>query len=114
LTVIVKVVPIVINHANPSYVTILSHINPVLGKDFEINNETTADGMQRRGKHASTTTELLLETVFTIRSVQRGYKEEKIQSVESQPVKRRLGSWCEMAASLGVTQLRAEFCTGGT
>jgi hypothetical protein len=32
---------------------------------------------QRFGKHASTTTELLLETVFSIRSMQNGYKEEK-------------------------------------
>jgi hypothetical protein len=29
------------------------------------------------GKHASTTTGLLLETVFSIRSVQSGYKDEK-------------------------------------
>jgi hypothetical protein len=28
------------------------------------------------GKHASSTIELLLETVFSIRSVQSGYKEE--------------------------------------
>jgi hypothetical protein len=52
------------------------------------------------------------------------------QLVESQPVKRRLGGWCEMAASPGVSQLtenlvessesavgscrlRVEFCTGG-
>jgi hypothetical protein len=27
------------------------------------------------------------------------------QLVESQPVKRRLGGWCEMAVSLGVSQL---------
>jgi hypothetical protein len=31
---------------------------------------------QRIGKHASTTIELLLETVVSIRSVQSGYKEE--------------------------------------
>jgi hypothetical protein len=31
---------------------------------------------QRIGKHASTIIELLLETVFPIRSVQNGYKEE--------------------------------------
>jgi hypothetical protein len=35
------------------------------------------------------------------------------QLFESQPVKRRLGGWCEMAASLGVSQLRVEFCMGG-
>jgi hypothetical protein len=32
--------------------------------------------MQRRGKHTSTTIELLLETVFSIRSVQRSYKKD--------------------------------------
>jgi hypothetical protein len=29
-------------------------------------------------------------------------------SVESQPAKRRLGGWCEMAASLGVVQLSVD------
>jgi hypothetical protein len=43
----------------------------LLGKDFETNNVA----MQRRGKHASTI-ELLLETVFYARSVQRSYLEE--------------------------------------
>jgi hypothetical protein len=52
------------------------HIDPLLGKDLEANNNTTATAMQCRGKHASTTTELLLETVFSARSVQRGYKED--------------------------------------
>jgi hypothetical protein len=98
---------------------------------------------QRVGKHVSIKTELLLEAVFSIRSVKSGYKEENCcnqfslglavhlssareaekrwrytrscqLSVESQPVKRRLGIWYEMAASLGVScQLRIEFCTGG-
>jgi hypothetical protein len=31
---------------------------------------------QQIGKHAPTTIELLLETVFSIRSMQSGYKEE--------------------------------------
>jgi hypothetical protein len=44
--------------------------DPLLGKDLE-TNETTAVTMQRRGKHAPTI-ELLLETVFYTRSVQRG------------------------------------------
>jgi hypothetical protein len=39
------------------------------------NNDTTAVTMQRRGKHASITIELLLKTVFSTPSVQRGYKE---------------------------------------
>jgi hypothetical protein len=32
--------------------------------------------MQRRDKHASATIELLLETVFSTRSMQRNYREE--------------------------------------
>jgi hypothetical protein len=44
-------------------VYILWGIDPLLGKDLE-TNETTTVVMQRRGKHATTTTELLLETVL--------------------------------------------------
>jgi hypothetical protein len=55
---------------------ILWRIDPLLGKDLETNNETTGFATQRRGKHVSTTIELLLETVLSTRSVQRGYKEE--------------------------------------
>jgi hypothetical protein len=42
------------------------------------NNETTATARQRHGKHASTKTDLLLETVFLFStgSVERGYKED--------------------------------------
>jgi hypothetical protein len=36
----------------------------------------TAVAMQEIGKQASTTTELLLEAVFSIRPVQSGYKKE--------------------------------------
>jgi hypothetical protein len=39
-------------------------IEPLLGKDIEANNETTAPATQRRGKHASTMIKLLLETVL--------------------------------------------------
>jgi hypothetical protein len=42
----------------------------------------TAVDMQRRGKHASVTIELLLETVFSIRSVQ--YLNKTIPIVGSQ------------------------------
>jgi hypothetical protein len=34
-------------------------------------------------------------------------------SVENRAVKERLGGWCEIAASLGASQLRVEFYTGG-
>jgi hypothetical protein len=45
------------------YIYILWRIGPLLGKDLE-TNETTAVSMQQRGKHASTTIELLLEKVL--------------------------------------------------
>jgi hypothetical protein len=45
--------------------------------------------------------------VFSTWSVPTGHKREEVQSlVESQSVKRRLVGWCDMAASLGVSQLR--------
>jgi riboflavin synthase len=47
-------------------------MDPLLGRDLETNKETTAVAMQRRRKHASATIKLLLETVFSTRSVQRG------------------------------------------
>jgi hypothetical protein len=55
---------------------ILWPIDLLLGKILEINNEKSAVAMQWCGKHASTIIELLLETVFSTRSVQRGYKED--------------------------------------
>jgi hypothetical protein len=39
-------------------------IDPLLGKNLETNNETTAVAMQQRDKHACTTRQLLLETVY--------------------------------------------------
>jgi hypothetical protein len=41
-------------------VEILWRMDPFLGKDLETSNKTTAVAMQRRGKHTSTTVELLL------------------------------------------------------
>jgi hypothetical protein len=71
---------------------------------------------QRIGKHipaasnTNTTIELLLEMAFSTQSVQSGYKEDNSGdpvrcqlSRKSQPLKRRLGGCCEMAASLGVS-----------
>jgi hypothetical protein len=43
-------------------VIILWHIDLLLGKDLKTNNKTTAIAMQQCSKHASTTTELRLET----------------------------------------------------
>jgi hypothetical protein len=58
--------------------SILWCIEPLLGKDLETNNETTTVAMQWHDKHASTTIELLLETVFSTRSVQRGCKGKQL------------------------------------
>jgi hypothetical protein len=54
---------------------LLWRIDPLVGKDLETDNDTTAASMQRRGKYASVTMEFLLEKVFSNPSVQRGYKE---------------------------------------
>jgi hypothetical protein len=56
--------------------TILWRIDPLLGKGLETNNETAAVAMQRHGKHASTTRELPLNTVFAAWSVSKSYLEE--------------------------------------
>jgi hypothetical protein len=45
---------------------ILWHIDPLVGKDLKTNNETTVIATERHSKRASTTTELLLETVFSL------------------------------------------------
>jgi hypothetical protein len=55
---------------------ILWCIEPLLGKDLE-TNETTAVAIKWCGKHASTTIELLLETVFSTQSLKRGFKEDR-------------------------------------
>jgi hypothetical protein len=55
---------------------ILWRIDPLLGKDLEINNDTTSVAMQRRSEDACTTIELLLEIVFTAWSVPRSCLEE--------------------------------------
>jgi hypothetical protein len=52
------------------------HIDPLICKDLERNNETKAVAMQWRGKHASTIIELMLETVFSMWSVLRSYLED--------------------------------------
>jgi hypothetical protein len=54
----------------------LWYIDPLLGKDLETNNETTAVAMHWCHKHASTTIELLLETVFSTFSMPRSYLED--------------------------------------
>jgi hypothetical protein len=73
---------------------ILWRIDGLLGKDLETKKETTAVAMQRRGKHVSTTIVLLLETVFSTRSVQRSYLDD---------------NWGGPVSS----RMRVQFCTGG-
>jgi hypothetical protein len=64
--------------------------------------------------NADTIVALLLEKMFSIRSVRSVYKEDiwgDIRcwlSVECPAVKRRLGTWCDMVASLGLSQLSVE------
>jgi hypothetical protein len=53
------------------------------------------------------TIEELLGTVLSTRTVQRGYimrTPAELQSAESRAMKSRLGGWCEMGTSLGVSQ----------
>jgi hypothetical protein len=113
------------------------HIDPLLGKDLETHNEIKAVAIQQHGKHASTPMELLLEMVlcnlllgscsnwtttvemgvFSMWSVPRSWGNPFQLSVESQPVKRSLGRWCEIATSLGPSHLRigswVELCEEG-
>jgi hypothetical protein len=63
---------------------------------------------QRIGKRASTTIELLLETVYSTRSVQSGYKEENWGNQFIWSLQGRL----RRAGGIVSCQLRAEFCTG--
>jgi hypothetical protein len=55
---------------------VLWRMDLLLSKDLETDNNTTAVAMQQRGKHTSITIELLLETMFYTRSVQKAYTEE--------------------------------------
>jgi hypothetical protein len=61
---------------------ILQRVEPSLCNDHEISNYTRAVSRQRLGKHipAATDThatiEVLLETVFSSLTAQRGYKED--------------------------------------
>jgi hypothetical protein len=48
---------------------LVRRIDPLPGKDLETNNEAIAVAMQQIGKHVSKIIWLLLETVFSIRSL---------------------------------------------
>jgi hypothetical protein len=41
-------------------------------------------------------------------SMPRCYKQDKLGAAVSQSAKRRLGGWCEMASSLGGSQLKQQ------
>jgi hypothetical protein len=60
----------------------LWRIGPLLGRDLEAYNGTAAVAVQKRGKHASTTTELLLVNTFPLqrgnRSVVYAVRAEKL------------------------------------
>jgi hypothetical protein len=112
---------------------ILWCIDPLLGKDLETDNETTAIAMQQHGQHTSTTIELLLEMVlcmldscniwattvemgvFSIWSVPRSYLEDSWGDSVSWK------SACEEKTSRlvwnghqpGSCHLRVGFCMGG-
>jgi hypothetical protein len=47
--------------------------------------------------------------MFSVRSVPRCYKWDKLGAVVSQSVKRRVENWCEMAVSLGVSWSNESF-----
>jgi hypothetical protein len=53
-------------------------VDLLLSKHLETNSKTVAIAMQQHGKHTSKTIELLLQTVFSARSVQSGYKEDNL------------------------------------
>jgi hypothetical protein len=73
------------------YIYILWRLDPVIDKDLETHNDRTAVAMQQRCKHASTTIELLLGTVFSSRSVPRNYLDENWGNpVETRVLHRRL------------------------
>jgi hypothetical protein len=113
---------------------LLWRIDPLLCKDLEQNSETAVVAMQRSVKHAYTITELLMENVLCnplLGSCNSWTTEWKrvccicdscrevilkttgvSQLVESKPVKRRLGGWYEMAASLGKFS-SVQLCTEG-
>jgi hypothetical protein len=71
-----------------------SVLDPFLGKDLETNNETTAVDIERCGNYTSTTMELLLEVVFSTRSVRWSHLKDN----RGDPVS---------------NQLRVEFFVGG-
>jgi hypothetical protein len=82
-------------HITLYYFDILWRIHPLLGKDLETNNETTAIGIKRRGKHPTTTIELLLETVFSVWSVQSGCKEDNLgEPVQLSSAREAEKRWC--------------------
>jgi hypothetical protein len=58
--------------------------------------------MDAKGTHV--TTEELLEAVFYVRSVPRLYNEGQMPLEEGlETAVRRVGGWCQMAVSLGVS-----------
>jgi hypothetical protein len=84
------------------------HVNPLLGNDRDISKkQEPLLSNAFANKHFPTETmNYKNEELFPARSVSRCYKRGKLRSAVCHSVKRRLGCWCEMAASLGFSQLK--------
>jgi hypothetical protein len=73
----------------------------LLGNDHETNNETMSIARKQilNKQHLNGNR----VTVFSVRSVSRHYKRERLGNAVSQSVKRRLGGWCEMAVTPAIS-----------
>jgi hypothetical protein len=91
-------------------------IDSLLGKDLESNNEITAVAMQQHGKHASTSIDLLLETVLC--NPLLGSCNTWTTTIETGVFSMLSVLWNYLEENRGTQlvvscQLRVEFCTGG-
>jgi hypothetical protein len=81
--------------------TILLHVVPLLGNDREITSHTKPSLGNGRNRHERNNGKTV-GAVFSARSVLRLYNEGQLPLEESlETGVRRVGGWCEMAASLG-------------
>jgi hypothetical protein len=82
---------------------------PLIGKRFVTCN-TEVNGKRRflRGPCHSYATKELLGEVFPVWSVPRLYNEQLRLPESLEMEVRRVGGWCEMAASLGVSHLEQQ------
>jgi hypothetical protein len=95
------------------YTRILWHVDPLLGNDCEISSHKTAIAKQwlckqrpllGSARNRRTTIEELLEAVLSMRFVPGLYNDCQLPLEEClETAMRRIGGWCEMAVSLGVS-----------